>query len=112
MAVLTRDRFDELVEELEAARNELQEKHPELASTLADGTKQLRDLVEAGDLDAAEEWAQAFWRQLLESPTVRGLFGTKAPHERPIAVDRGLEQTKEAVEKFNDAVREIVGLIR
>jgi hypothetical protein len=112
MAVLTQERFSELIGKLEVARNELQGTHPELASTWADGTEKLRGLLDAGDLDAAEEWAQAFWRQLLDFPTIRGLFRDKAPRERPFAVDRGLVQTNEAVEKFNEAVKEIVGLLR
>jgi hypothetical protein len=110
MAVLTGERFSELVGKLRAAQDELGEKHPEVSSMLAEGTDELERLV-PDDLDAAERSAKRLWGELLEFRLVRDIVSSRAPGADPEVVDTGLEQTEEAIEKFNRAVREIGGLL-
>jgi hypothetical protein len=112
MAVLTRERFSELIGYLRDAQGELGAKHPEVSSTLAEGTDELERLVAVEDLETAERSAKRLWTDLLEFPVIRSVFPTMAPGYDPEEDEPGLEQTTLAIEKFNDAVKEIGGLFR
>lgn len=112
MAVLTKERFSELIAKLRTAHDELDAKDPSVSSTLAKGAEEIERLLVADDLDAAERAAKALWADLLEFPVIRSVFPTMAPGDAPDVAEMGLEQTAEAIDIFNEVVREIGTLPR